>query len=266
MAFDYISGLAENLVTTATSITPSSENSNYDADNVGVGWPAQPFRFNTAAADDTLDFDLGSTKQPTFFSIHGHNIDSGITSITIISDTSSGFGASPTTVATITTYPVPTFFKLISSPTARRYWRFKFNGTNGNPIEIGEVVIGVKKSLTRTQLIKWKIQVRQPQIRVSGKGIPQDLVSNLSDFQQRTITLTFLAENYTEINQIRDELFVGTKWGEEPIICIPDSTDEIVIHGRVAQNYTVSRIPGPSGGYHKINVVIKEDPFAFALT
>ena len=265
MAFDYLAGTAANLVTGAT-ITASSEDTNYDADNVGVGWPAKPFRFNAAAADDTLDFDFASAKQPTLVSLHGHNIDSGITSVTVLSDDNSSF-TSPVTEDTIAFADIssPTVYTTIAAPTSHRYWRFKFNGTNGAAIEIGEAVMGVKSSLTRAQLIDWKIGIKRPQSRQTGAGVPQVFASNLSDFHQRTLSLSFVATDYDERDEI-DALFTATAFGEQPFICVPDSGDSIVIHGRLPSEYEWERIPGPSGGYHRTSFTVEEDPFTVGLT
>ncbi len=262
MAFDYLAGLAANLVTTAT-ITASSEDANYDADNVGIGWPAQPFKFNAAALDDTLDFDFASVQQPTLVSVHGHNIDSGITSITVLSDDNSSF-TSPVTEATITSPASPTFFNLIASPTSHRYWRLRFNGTNGSPIEIGEVVIGVLQRLTGTHLISWSYDEEMPQSRQTGKDVTQVFAVNLSDYQQRHVNLSFFAETYAERNEIRDML-VDTKFGEEPLIIIPDPSDEIIIHGRVSKRITWERVPVSSGTAFRTSITVEEDPFWVAL-
>jgi hypothetical protein len=123
----------------------------------------------------------------------------------------------------------------------------------------------VKSTLTNAQLIKWSITEERPQIRQVGDNISQVFAANLTDHHQRTVALTFLASTYTLRNELRGELFVNTKWGSEPLIFIVDPTDEIVIHGRVAGSITWERIPGPSGGYHRVSVKIREDPFALAL-
>lgn len=265
MSFDYLAGLAANLATTATiTTTQSTEDANYVAGNAGVGWPAQSFRFNAAVANNTLDFDLGSAKSPTMISVHGHNIDSGTSSITILSDSNSDY-STQTNEGTITSPATPTFFKLLSSPSSNRFWRLRFNGTNGNPIEIGEVGIGVHQSLTHTQLADWEYVDDQPQTRQTGGNVPQDFASNLTDHPQRMVQLTLLAESYTERNEIRDNLFVNTKRGEEPLIFIPDADDEIVIHGRVPKRIPWKRSPGPNGGYHRATFTIREDPFSIAL-
>lgn len=267
MTLYYLSGLSANLATSATSVLRSSEDANYDADNVGTGWPAQPWRASTAAADDWVGFDFGATKQPTFFSLHGHNLDAGVTSIQIQSATNATFSTGLNTVATVSTIATPTVFNIeTSSPTARQYWRYKFVGTNGSAIEIGEAVIGVALSLTRAQLIEWSYREIRPQVRAASGGIPQQFAVNLSDHFQKQVTLDFVAQSYTERNEIRDTFIGASKNGAEPLIVIPDSSDEYCVHGRVVNELTWERIPGPSGGYHRTSVTIDEDPFTLSLT
>jgi len=233
-AFDYIAGLAENFATlSTTTITASSEDANFDTDNVGIGWPAKPFKFSVAAADDTLDFDFGSAKVPTILSVHGHNIDSGITSISVLSDDNSSF-TSPVTEATILFADLtsPTHFELMPSYTSHQYLRLKFNGTNGNPIEIGEIGIGVKKTLL-AKMINWQLRDRMPQHRKTAGQVRQPIPTNLSTHPQRSGVIRFFAKSFAERNEVQTELRVGTAFGEEPLICIPDAADEIVLHCRV---------------------------------
>jgi len=260
--FDYLAGLANNLATlAATTITPSSEDTNFDADNVGVGWPAKPFKFNAAGADDTLDFNWGSAKTPTMLSIHGHNIDSGITSITVLSDDNASF-TSPVTEATITfaNLASPTHYVLMPSYTSHQYMRIKFNGTNGNPISIGEVGAGAKQQLGAT-VIGWAPINTMPQNRQPEGPTAQALATNLSDHPQRSGTVRLLCKSLADYREVQTELRVGTAFGEEPLICIPDPDDDIVLHARVKQDIRWER----NGDLYTANVFLQEDPFSMAL-
>lgn len=265
MALRYLAGLAANLCTSAT-ILSSSADTNYPKENAALGWPAKVWRASSAALDDWIGADLGSNQQPTFFSIHGHNLFAGIT-VKIQSATNAAFTTGLVTHATISSPASPSFyFVLPSAPTARRYWRFLFEGTNGEPIEVGEMVMGVAKTLTRAQQIDWSFADIQPQIRSSGALVPQVRAENLTDHSQRRLNFTFLATSYAERNELRDEFLGASKRGAEPLIVIPDEDDEIVIHGRAPNRITWERLPGQSGGDHQTTIAIDEDPFKLSLS
>ena len=264
MALRYLAGLAANLSTTGT-IGASSEDANYPKERVAVGIPGKTWRAATAAADDWIGVDLGSDQQPTLFSIHGHNLDSGIT-VKIQSATNPTFTTGVVTHATVASPASPSFYVVLTSaPTARRYWRFLFEGTNGTPIEVGEMVVGVAKTLTRAQQIDWSYDEIQPQSRTTGGLVPEVRAENLTDLPQRRLNLTFLAESYAQRDELRDEFIRASKYGAEPIVIIPDENDELVIHGRVPNRLTWRRLPGQSGGDHETTIAIDEDPFWLSL-
>ena len=264
MAFDYIADPAVNLVRTSGNVfSSSSEDTNYPHENIAAGWPAKPFKFNAAAADDQITVDFTSAKAVTFCSVHGHNIDSGISAIQL-RKSSDNFGASDVLVATMTK-ATPTFFTSFAS-TSFRYWRLKFVGTNTAspaPIAIGEWVLGVKSSLTNAQLIDWSYEEDMPQDRQSGGNIKQAFAVNLSDHRQRHVTLSFAAQSYAERDEIL-AMLTASQFGVEPIVFVPDPNDVIVIHGRMPKSIVWERLPGVTGG-HRTTFTIEEDPFSVTL-
>ena len=265
MAFDYLSGLAANLVTASGNVfSSSSEDANYRHENIAAGWPAKPFKFNAAAADDQITVDFGSAKSVSICGVHGHNIDSGVTAIQL-RKSSDNFSGSDVLVATMTK-AFPTFFVTFGS-TSFRYWRLKFVGTNAAPIEVGEWVLGAKSTLTNAQLIvnPWAYNEIMPQNRQVGTNVPQAFANNLTTARQRSIEISFLAKSYAERDELRD-LFTDTKFGEEPLVCVPDPDDEIIIHGRLSGSLNWERIgSGATGGLHRTSFTVEEDPFSIAL-
>jgi len=268
MAFDYIADPAVNLVRTSGNVfSSSSEDTNYPHENIAAGWPAKPFKFNAAAADDQITVDFTSAKAVTFCSVHGHNIDSGISAIQL-RKSSDNFSASDDLVATMTK-ATPTFFTSFAS-TSFRYWRLKFVGTNTAspaPIAIGEWVLGVKATLSDPKLVSYSYEDIMPQSRQTGKDIPQVFAVNLADLRQRSCSLTFVAKSYAGRDELRDNLLVASKFGQEPLIFVPDANDSIVIHGRMPDSIKwKSRTGGgTSGGLHETTFTIEEDPFSVTL-
>lgn len=260
MAFDYLAGLAANLVTVSGNVfSSSSEDTNYPHENIATGWPAQPFKFNAAAADDQITVDFGSEKSVDVCGVHGHNIDSGVTAIQL-RKSSDNFSASDVLVATMTKAS-PTFFTTFAS-TSFRYWRLKLVGTNASAIELGEWVLGAKSTLTNAQLIEWSYDEIMPQNRQGSGAVPQAIVANLATLRQRKLELSFLATSYSERDEIR-AMLVDSAFGEQPLICIPDPNDEIIIHGRTPGKFTWDVLPG---GLHRTSFAIEEDPFSLSLT
>jgi hypothetical protein len=145
MGFLYLAGSAANLVAGKT-LTSSSEDSRYPRENISDGFPNIPFRFATAAANDQITVDLGSSTQVTFCSVHGHNIDSGVTAIQL-RKSSDNFSANDVLVVTMTK-ATPSFYDASFDQT-ERYWRLRFVGTNGDPLSIGEWVLGYLENSIR---------------------------------------------------------------------------------------------------------------------
>lgn len=261
MSFIYLVGSSNRIAASTSTLSASSTASGYSADNFGNGKPGYPWIQSAAALDSTITVDLGSALANTFVSYHGHNLDSGVTSITLASDDNSGF-----TSATSRATPVkasPSFYATFAS-FSERYVRTTFNGTNGSAIWLGEWVLGTSSTLTNAQLAEWSIDYVMPQMRQTGELVPDVLATNLVDLHQRRLNLSFVAESFSERNEI-DNLFINSGFGAEPFICVPDTDDVIVIHGRLPNQYTWERIPGPSGGYHRTSFAIDEDPFPIML-
>ena len=244
----------------------SSEDSNYPATNAAVGLSAQAWRASSAGADEWLGNTFASNAQPTWCSIHGHNFDSGVTALKVQHDGSGPTFPSPTTEETVNFSSIksPTQFIEISNPNNQDNWRVLIEGTNGSAPIIGELVFGIAQTLTRAQLIEWEYDEIMPQDRVRNDLVPQVTATNLSDHRQRILRLDFVAINYTQRDELR-AWWEDTNFGQEPIWILPDESDELCIQGRLPNQLTWTRVPGPSGGYHRTSIEIIEDPFYIAL-
>lgn len=245
MSILYIAGDAGNhILTTSSFSTSSSEDSNLPWSNLSnpQGWYAG--RFNAAAANDFIHADLGSSKSATFCSVHFHNLDSGIT-------VELRRGASGTTLVATMTKATPSFFATFGSA-SDQHWRLRFVGTNSSAIYVGKWVLGSHSTLTRSQDLGWDIDYSMENVRISGALPPK----NMSKYARRALSLNFKPD----VESDRDEVLTmlrDSSWGEQPLIIVPDSNDEIVLYGRAS----------PEWGY-KTNfsqwihrVTVEEDPF-----
>lgn len=269
MTLLYLAGLAANHVAgsgASFASTPSAD-ANFAASSVGNGNPGYPFKFSSAGTDDFWRVDFGAAKTFNYASVHGHNIDSGITSVNL-----QGSSASATGYSNLATFDVfsPTFFKTISSQ-SWRHVRLLFTGTNGNPIEIGEVVIG-SAATGQTPLAGYQWRRVRPQSRQSGSLVSQVFASNLTTHKQRPVSLNFAATGAYASTGLtnRDEIdswFDDSGFGVEPFVCVVDTNDPTsAIHGRLPSEYTWDRENVGSANYlDRTSFTIEEDPFSIRL-
>ena len=264
MSFLYLAGLNANLFTQASTYSSSSEDSNYPVENVGDGITGNPFKFSSAGTDDTITIDLGSSQSATFVSVHGHNIDSGVTAVQLRKSTDN-FAANDVLVATLTVSS-PTFFATFTS-TSSRYWRIKFVGTNSDPIEIGELGLGVHSALAtganQIKITSLEIEALFPQNRQSGSLVPQVTTAALTTHRQRVVTLGLRTFLFTQRDTVEGWL-VTTSGGAEPFICVPDDDDVVVVHGRLPERVKWQRAEG-ANQFQTTSVTIEEDSFSIKL-
>ncbi|UCD56792.1 MAG: hypothetical protein JSV16_13350 [Candidatus Hydrogenedentota bacterium] len=251
MSFYYLSGLASNLLT-ASGVTFSgdADDSNYPHENAATGKPWEMMRFAAAGTDDYIHANRTSIS-PDFCSIHFHNIDSGITAIELRR------GATGATLVATMTKASPSFYATFSA-VADTDWRLKFVGTNASAIYIGEWVLGVKSTLAKDPRAGGlSIGYRMPQRRVSS---PSGLVlaHNLSEHRLRTLRMDFRLLSDSNLTEHLDDMMGDCAWGEEPIVIVPDSGRNWVIHGRPAEALVSTIRPG--GLLLDDAIEIMEDP------
>lgn len=247
----YLAGEADNLLrASGVSFSGDTEDSSFPHTNIANGRPWEMMRFNAAGTDDYIQADLGSSKAADFCSLHFHNLDDGIV-VKLARGITGG-----TAVATLTKES-PAFYKEFNSA-SDRYWRLTFEGTNSSAIYIGEWFLGAKISLTRPPDWRWAIGYRMPQRRVEG---PSGLVlsHNLSEQHLRSLQLNFasltdahLAEYITMLNDC--------KWGEEPLVFVPDTNRNWVLHGRPVMEMAATLHPHVNQSLWRHGIEIAEDP------
>ena len=260
MSFLYLPALAANLFTQASAYSSSSEDSNYPVENVGDGITMKPFKFASAGTDDQVTIDLGSSQAATFVSVHGHNLDSGVTAVQLRKSTDN-FSANDELVVALTVSS-PTFFATFAS-TSSRYWRVVFVGTNGSPISIGELGLGLHTTLAtgagQIKITSLQMGAVFPQSRQSGALLPQVRVASLTSLRQRVVTVGLRVFTFAQRDTVEGWL-ATTSGGVEPFICVPDDNDTVVVHGRLPDRITWQRAEG-ANQFQTTSLTIEEDPF-----
>jgi hypothetical protein len=151
-----------------------------------------------------------------------------------------------------------------------RYWRFLFDGTNFEAIELGELVLGQSRTLTRPSFQPGSTQqFMQPRImNTSLSG--QNHVSNLSDDQNRALELDFIFLTEAQKDEMRDQVLVRSGYGKDPLIIVPDSNDtKTVIYGRYhEESWEYQRNIGGTEtlGIYRCHLSVIEDPFSIGVS
>lgn len=147
---------SDNLISTASVITPSTEATGYEVENLYDGNPAKPWKMT--ATTGNVVFDFGSATNIDLVAIVHHNLTAGL-EVRIQGNASDSWG-SPTLNQTITipaydadSYPVNPWIDLSALSNSFRYWRLVVVGTNSANVAIGELwLIGTKRTLTARNL------------------------------------------------------------------------------------------------------------------
>ncbi len=237
----FLAGSGFNLLDGAT-ITVTSEDSLFPKENLYDNRPSRPFKFNVDADNDYITFDLGSATNVDFCSIHGHNIDSGVTAIRLYSHTSAFASATDGTLRATFTKATPTFYTRLSSPVSARYWKVSFIGNNvDGAIELGEVVLGVATAFTNNQRLPFDIRYRRRQIRNTTRA-GEVHVYSLTDHEERVLQLQYRPDSAASFEQVRDSIYQATDGGETPLVFVPDGDREEVIFGRIDNTWETQRL------------------------
>lgn len=170
------------------------------------------------------------TPSLTFASIHGHNIDPRCGLVLQSSPDNSAW----TTRATFTVRKY-SFYVTLGTQTFR-YWKLLFSETNSStsgPIFIGEAVLGEYATLGTGVAYPFGLTYTDPQIRVP-KRVGPPTSYQLSQFNQRSMSMTFKAENKTRQEEILALMELSR--GGHPIVVVPHNGNSFadVIYGKLA--------------------------------
>lgn len=175
-----------------------------------------------------------------FASVHGHNLGSNID--LELRSSINNFTGDDTDRGSFTTTR-PAMYLSLGSVITDRYWRLNFSGTNFDPISIGEWILGVKQTLARTQRWGETTKFIQPQIRSTSLA-GQLFVKSLTDFERREWDADFLSITVAQRDEIQQQLVIRSQFGQFPVVIVPDSTDDVVIHGHLMADSEYSRERG----------------------
>lgn len=257
--------VATNLLNSNVVITPTSEDPLFPKTALYDNYPSRKFKFNVAALDDMITIDFGSAKSIDFCSIHGHNLDSGVTDIELRSS-NDNFAADDIDEGSLTARD-PAMYLYLSSPVSKRYWRVKFVGTNGSAGELGQLCIGAASKPTRNPRHGHEMTEVMTAIRNRTRAGALSVV-NLTDFPKREIPFAFRG-SFTALEDLRDNLWVALNYGQDPVVVVPDDDRPNVLHGRFRQDLAITRLfahATPGNELYDYELTLMESAFGVTVT
>lgn len=150
-----------NLITSAATITPSTENAVYPAEYLYDHQSARVFRGTSQTALSIL-IDMGAAISADTVALVNHNLTSGAT-LSI----KAGATSPPSSVVATPTYRAHDLWKGFTA-TAARYWLLTITDANSAPIQIGQLLIGSRVVFPRGRRIG-NYQPRTERTIISGE-------------------------------------------------------------------------------------------------
>jgi hypothetical protein len=193
-----------------------------------------------------------------FSSVHGHNLANDLT---VELQSSTNNFSSENTEATFTVAR-PSFYTSLSTLIDRRYWRLDAIGTNYEPLSYGLWVLSQRRTLTRDHRWGEVTRFQQPQIRDISGLTGQVRARSLTMDEARRWTADYQALTTAQRDEVHKELMVRSKWGEDPVIVVPLSTEDVVIHGRVENAWEYTRDPAT---IWPMEIKVMEDAYAISV-
>lgn len=158
-----------------------------------------------------------------FAAVMGHNLGGMITA-TAQSDDNSGFSSATTQITF--TVARPHFYGEPSAMVTERYLRFNFAGTNHTPIALTELVAG-QKVTGQTHLLTPFTGSASMANTAEESRAGQVFRKSLADNPREGVTLAFLMTQ-AQYDTYREELLLATKYGQEPVVLVPDDSSSDV--------------------------------------
>ncbi len=188
-----------------------------------------------------------------FGSVHHHNIGANVT-IQLRSSTDN-FSSSDVLKATMTRAR-PTFFSSLGSYVDGRYARLKLDGANYAAIQIGELVLGQKRTVSKNPSFPYGQGFEMIQLEAHDMGSTPYRV-NLSPDELRSFNLRF-SHSASQRDDIQIQLCKRSNWGEKNVVLVPDTALTDVLLARAPRGLSSPRAALDRYPYE---IVLVELPF-----
>jgi hypothetical protein len=223
--------LATNLITSAATITPSTENTAYPRANLYDKIAAKVFRCTSPTAL-TILIDFGANVTADTIALINHNLSAGAT-ISLKADGSNP----PTTAIASPTYRANDLWKAFTSTTAR-YWLLTIASGGTANLQIGQLILGVRTAFPRGRRIgNYSPKVDRQNISMESYG---GAVNAYQLFDRKNFNPTFrVLESERSIFTALDLAVKGNLY---PFLYIPDGTGADCHYARKEVSYEPQEI------------------------
>ena len=212
------------------TITSGGQNSAYPKANMDDAILGKPYR--STGLTLIIDIDLGSAKAADACAILNHNVSAAATLIRL----ASGSTFPPSDFTYDFTYRADHMYVSFASAT-KRYWRLSITdaGNSDGYLEIGELVLGAKTTLTRPYSYGWS-RARQFEntLRETLGGV-RHVFERFSRWQY---ALPFQAMSAAEIAEVLS-IYETQKMDLTPFVFIPDLADDDVVYARIMRPLSI---------------------------
>lgn len=218
---------------------------------------------NTASGGSAYADDVALWPSWNMVSIHGHNLKPA----TVVSVISSPDNFSTTYGVGLMSVKPYRFYMLSDVDVDEQYAMISFttDGLGSEPgvsptIEITEIVLTMVDALAKGFNWPYKFQVAYDQTRTQlGSGIR---IYNTRTMPRLTLSMDWQTKSAAQFAEIRDELMQNSGHGHYPILWIPNDSDEVVIFGRLPNQYT----PAKERDLNDFSLIIVEMPYTRVAT
>jgi hypothetical protein len=204
-----------NLINSAATITPSTEDAAYPKANL---YDRQAARVSRATSKTALTVlvDFGAAIVANTVALVNHNLTSGATL-----SLKAGSGSPPSTVIATPIYRQYDLWKGFASQSAR-YWLLEIADSNPDYLQIGQLLIGIRIAFPRARRIGQSYVPALKRSNISGETYA-GVLWNYHLFQRHQFNPNFRVGSAAELAVLTglDASVYGNLW---PFLYIPDAT------------------------------------------
>ncbi|RPH38302.1 hypothetical protein EHM92_00025 [bacterium] len=230
--------LATNLITSAATITPSTEDTAYPRANLYDKQAARVFK-GTSLTSLTILIDFEASVQADTISLINHNL----TASAVLS-LKAGSGSPPSTVVATPVYRQHDLWKAFTAVSAR-YWLLTITDSNSVAIQIGQLLIGNRTVFPRARRIGESYRPAQKRNTISGETYA-GVLWNYHLFERREFNPSFRVSSAAEL-AVLTALDASVFGNVYPFVYIPDASGVDVYYVRKEQDYQPQEIGRLSG-------------------
>lgn len=265
MSVLYGAGDASNYILSST-VTSNLSESSWGLANLNDNRPWMLFANDTKTSTLLrLDADLGSSKSCNFCVITGHNMpfrgpDLVNDDIDIYSNLTT-LEASIEVQNNVSQY-LPTYWANWSA-TSDQDWRIEFSwsGTPDSYACLGNWWLGVYSTLDRNLNYGWSISYDTPRDNIEST-VGHKYHTKATTNSRRKLTMNFTGTQWSDFDDIIENICVASDWGKEPIVIVPDDSNpdarHVAIYGRIVEAVGF-KADAPSHGNYGYRLTVLED-------